>query len=564
VIFWGDSLPDWELRRRRLTGHAAASGELVSEAQQSHSAFDVAKAAELPALRELLRISDAVMRANYFDEALEVIAEQALLALNASSVSISRWERQHNAVRTLINVGVLGEGEERWPENELYPVIDDGHVTELIRHGLPYTISIDDESVDPAEAAWLREIGKESELAVPVMYEDVIWGELWATGVDGRRFGADDVQLLHAIAAYAAVAIGRSELFSTVWRFAHQDPLTGLANRRELERCFEEMDWETESPALLVCDLDGFKAVNDRDGHPAGDVLLRHVASSLSEIASSTSGAIAVRLGGDEFCILLPRSTLAGTERFARDASRAVRRSIGANVTLSWGAAAFGPQAHSGQELIAAADAALLEAKRLGPGRFSVGVAGPHVVPGGTREREAVSEEARRATDRLLPRVVKLLDRHRPPDTVSALEILAVQVHNAVNAAAWSLSVTTEDGIGVRTIRGVHSVRDQISGLSVLGKVDTTAVYPLADYPATARVVASGEVFLAAVDLEDSDPTEIALLNRLGYRAVLAVGVADAGHRYLLEIYSAFGHVELAAIAPHLRVLARYCTTLND
>ena len=71
----------------------------MSEAQQSHSAFDMAKAAELPALRELLRISDAVMRANYFDEVLEVIAEQALLALNASSVSISRWERQHNAVR---------------------------------------------------------------------------------------------------------------------------------------------------------------------------------------------------------------------------------------------------------------------------------------------------------------------------------------------------------------------------------------------------------------------------------------------------------------------------------
>ena len=110
VIFWGDSLPDWELRRRRLTDRAAVSGVLVSEAQQSHSAVDMAKAGELPALRELLRISDAVMRANYFDEALEVIAEQALLAINASSVSISRWERQHNAVRTLINVGALGRG----------------------------------------------------------------------------------------------------------------------------------------------------------------------------------------------------------------------------------------------------------------------------------------------------------------------------------------------------------------------------------------------------------------------------------------------------------------------
>jgi hypothetical protein len=84
------------------------------------------------------------------------------------------------------------------------------------------------------------------------------------------------------------------------------------------------------------------------------------------------------------------------------------------------------------------------------------------------------------------------------------LEILAVQAHNAINAAAWSLSVTTEDGMGIRTIRGVHSVRDQISGLSVLGKVDTTAVYPLADYPATARVVASGDVFLAASDRKEA------------------------------------------------------------
>ena len=402
VIFWGDSLPDWELRRRRFTDRAAASGVLVSEEQPSHSAFDMTKVGELPALRELLRISDAVMRANYFDEALEVIAEQ-ILAINASSVSISRWERQHNAVRTLINVGALAEGEERWPENELYPVIDDGHVTDLLRHGLPYTIAIDDERVDPAEVAWLREIGKESELAVPVMYEDVIWGELWATGVDGRRFGADDVQLLHAIAAYAAVAIGRSELFSTVRRFAHQDPLTGLANRRELERCFEEMDWQTEGPALLVCDIDGFKAVNDRDGHPAGDVLLRHIASAISEIASSTSGAIAVRLGGDEFCILLPRSTLARAERFARDASSAVRGSVGRERHAELGCSGFGPQVDSGQELIAAADAALLEAKRLRARSFSVGVAGPHVVPGGTTEREAVWQEARRATDRLLP-----------------------------------------------------------------------------------------------------------------------------------------------------------------
>jgi hypothetical protein len=143
------------------------------------------------------------------------------------------------------------------------------------------------------------------------------------------------------------------------------------------------------------------------------------------------------------------------------------------------------------------------------------------------------------------------------------LEILAVQVHNAINAAAWSVSVETDDGAGFRIIRGVHSVRDPVSGLLVLGDVDTTAVYLLADYPATRKAVATGEVLLAAVDLEDSDPAEVTLLNQLGYRAVLAVGVAAAGRHYLLQIDLAFGHDELAVIAPHLRVLARCCTTLR-
>ena len=183
----------------------------------------------------LLEISQAVQRAQYFDEALEVIAEQALLALDAASLSISRWERPDNVLRTLVNVGDLGPGEERWPENELYPVTDDQHVVELLQHGRPYISSIDDENVDPAAVAVLRRVNKESELAVAVMFDDTMWGELWATGAGGRRFGLDDIQLLQAIAAHVAVAIGRTELFSMVWRYAFEDPLTGLANRRKID-----------------------------------------------------------------------------------------------------------------------------------------------------------------------------------------------------------------------------------------------------------------------------------------------------------------------------------------
>lgn len=552
-------MPDWALRRRRLMGDQSVPA--APAVDQFSSEVDLAAAAELPVLRALLQIAKAVTRASYFDEALEAIAEQSLIALNAASASISRWEPEHNSVRTLINVGDLAAGEERWPDRELYSVDGDLPMIGLLRQGLPYVIAIDDVGVDPAEVAWLREIGKESELAVPVMYGDRIWGELWVTGNGGRRFGADDVQLLQGIAAYAAMAIGRSELLSTVWRFAHQDPLTGLPNRRELERIFHEMDWQTACPALLVCDLDRFKEINDQHGHPAGDELLRKVATVLGDAASSRSEAIAARLGGDEFCVLLPRSSLDEAEQFARDVSRDVQRMIGTDVTLSWGATVAGPHATSGQALIAAADSALLEAKSLGPGRFSVGVSSRRTDRGVANHRNDIAGPARSAADRLVPRVVQVLDAAGPQGPADALEILAGEINRVIDVAAWSLSETTEDGAHVRTIRGVDSERDPVARLAFLRKVDSGTVYPLADYPSTARALARCETFLAAADLDGSDAAEVELLNQWGYSAVLAVGAAAADRGYLLEIYSSTGHQQLADLASHLQVLAHYCVT---
>lgn len=547
-------MPDWALQRRRAVAESPTAG---SETHGGASELEI-DMADAPVLRALLRISRAVSRAGYFDEALEVIAEQALLALDAASVSISRWEPE-TQVRTLINVGTLGTGEQRWPEAEIYDVRDDGPVMSLLRHGQPYVFSLDEAEANPAEAQWLRRLGKESELAVPIMHEDVMWGELWVTGVDGRRFGPDDVQLLQAIAAHAAVAIGRSELFSTVWRFAHQDPLTGLANRRELDRRFRDVDWQSTPVALLLGDLDGFKTVNDRDGHPAGDELLREVGAVLGEVAAAEDDATAVRLGGDEFCVLLPNCTLEAAERLASETSHRVRRILGTDVTLSWGATLSGPHTASGEDLLAAADAALLDAKRLGPGRYNVGVDRPVVC--GPHHRTRGAGGARSAVDMLVPRVLAILDEHAPLDLVAALEVLAMQVHRAVDAAAWALSETTADPGHIRTIRGVDSMLDEYSGLSKLRKIDAGTVYPLADYPWTAQVLACpGMAFVADVGREDCDAAEAALLEKLGYHAVLAVGVRGSDRGLLLEVFARPGH-ELDAVAPYVRVLANHCAS---
>ena len=96
----------------------------------------------------------------------------------------------------------------------------------------------------------------------------------------GRRFGPDDVRVLEAIAAQVSVAIGRAVLLSEVSRNAYEDPLTRVGNRRALDECLRGLEDREGTPTLLVCDLDGLEAVNDGDGHPAGDALLRGVAGA--------------------------------------------------------------------------------------------------------------------------------------------------------------------------------------------------------------------------------------------------------------------------------------------
>ena len=104
----------------------------------------------------------------------------------------------------------------------------------------------------------------------------------------------------------------------------------------------------------------------------------------------------------------------------------------------------------------------------------------------------------------------------------------------------------------------MESALDPHSGLRVI-ELAKDMVYPLADYPATAHCLAHGSAFVAGIDLGGSDAAEVEVMKELGYRALLAVGICDGQRGYLLEIYSDGHHAELAAIAPHARVLAHYC-----
>jgi diguanylate cyclase (GGDEF)-like protein len=168
------------------------------------------------------------------------------------------------------------------------------------------------------------------------------------------------------------------------------DDLTGVGNRRHLlKRLTEECarsERSGEPFALLVIDLDGFKAINDTHGHAAGDACLQHF--TLMAQTRLRPGDMLARTGGDEFCVVLPSSTLREGAMIARrvieicreDAEGCVGDEI--PIAVSIGVAQWTPEIGAFPDrLIAAADHALYAAKNDGKNRHAVYDPAPPLVP---------------------------------------------------------------------------------------------------------------------------------------------------------------------------------------
>lgn len=178
---------------------------------------------------------------------------------------------------------------------------------------------------------------------------------------------------------------------------AHHDPLTGLANRRLLARAVEEAlaraRGASESVVLLFLDVDELKTINDSLGHDAGDRVLIEIGRRIR--ASTRSGDLAGRVGGDEFAVLLSSP---GSEAAAASLAARILESLrvpfvldGTEITLgaSIGVAVSDHGAELGDELIRNADSAMYHAKSSGKGQaafFTPGMLGPGkrpIRPGG-------------------------------------------------------------------------------------------------------------------------------------------------------------------------------------
>lgn len=184
--------------------------------------------------------------------------------------------------------------------------------------------------------------------------------------------------------------VRRRRLEAELKELAATDPLTGIANRRSfneaMTECLETADGNAPQAALILFDIDDFKAINDHHGHPAGDMVLQSIARNVS--AHFGSGAVFGRLGGEEFGVFLPDTPDELACRIAEDLRRLIEagsygiEAVPIKVTASFGVATLSPPADT-DRLIALADEALYAAKRHGRNRVECNCDEKHMLDTG-------------------------------------------------------------------------------------------------------------------------------------------------------------------------------------
>jgi diguanylate cyclase (GGDEF)-like protein len=210
-------------------------------------------------------------------------------------------------------------------------------------------------------------------LAVPLAGDGTSGYLTIFTRAPDHAFGEEDVRELEALAARALPAIENARRFREARQLADLDALTGLHNRRyfheTLAREVARAHRYERKLALIVFDLDDFKEINDRIGHLAGDSVLAEAAERVRDVVRSAD--IACRVGGDEFAVILPESTLTDADQLYRRIQYNVSArpiSQGGKLYLSAGVAELRPDDDS-VTFFQRADDALYRAKDAGKGQ---------------------------------------------------------------------------------------------------------------------------------------------------------------------------------------------------
>ena len=497
---------------------------------------------------------------------LREVALTALVALDGASVSLSRWERDTGLMRCLLNAGDLAAVEAPDPVDELYSVHDYNGVFVLLEEHAPLAVSVDDEDAG-GYAELLRALGKGSCVAAPIPLDGRVWGELFVTRtLDQAPFTASDGEFAVAVAAQVGAAMATAEHLTRVEQLARTDPLTGLANRREvddrLDAAFRRRQTDGTDVALVVCDLNGLKRLNDEQGHDAGDRALVRFASLLSTAASSLPGALAARLGGDEFCIVVEGAhaddVVAAADELCASVLRSPLEGVACGVACT--SEEVGEVDLPGR-LLRLADAAQYRAKRsrstrpVVAGRTLPAEAAVRLGQHPLLDRRSIRGRDITESGRLLELGLRALDDAGALTAQQRLAVVGDVVCHHADGLGWWLSTSPAGVDSVTTVqfalyRSNPVMKDEDESIGAVG-----TSFRLSDFPVTAAAVDGVAVCIETTD-PTADPGEVAMLDGMGaVSLIMAGGRQPGGDGWLMELFGDVMSLSLRELMPAVRAL---------
>jgi diguanylate cyclase (GGDEF)-like protein len=324
---------------------------LTDDARLAHAMFEENRTAQV--MVEITRALSASLKS---DNVLSAIAYKLREVLDAEECSIIRVDPKTDRAQIIVRSSNAGDSQIDI-DLEKYPEIKDAYHTRKL--------------------LFLRDAEPCGLIVVPMVAQDAVLGLIYIRCAKLRMALTEtSVRFFEVMASTAANAFRNAQLFEEVEHRARTDFLTGLPNHRFFQTTlsleFGRATRHNHALSLLIVDLDFLKEVNDKFGHPSGDIVIRTVAETIRSTCRDID--FAARYGGEEFTVILPETALNAAVQVAdriRESISALRFVGAGTITASIGVSNYPVNAVSKEDLIRVADQALYVAKNGGRDRVA-------------------------------------------------------------------------------------------------------------------------------------------------------------------------------------------------
>ncbi len=479
----------------------------------------------------LRTLAHATRSARDLDTLLSVVVDSVEAELLADGCYVGRIDHRHGRVDIVIKAGAFIAADP-WEGRDSFAVAVQTRAQAVSEDAPLWTGTLADD-LPLYDRQVLSRTGQGSAASFPIIVADRLWGALYVTRKSEDGFDEAALTLGALIGELLASGVSRVDYHRQLHALAYTDPLTEMANRRAVDEQLLEWAIHLETaPRLTVvlCDVNKLKVVNDELGHPAGDRLLREIGVLVSTSASRFRGALAGRIGGDEFVLAIPD---ADPQEVEDEMGRLLQAAslLGLGEGLSCGVASRAElnrleldPAEQVRALLRLADAEQYRQKLAGrdatlPTRARVP---------GSRRTAADFRELADAVNAVTRGILE-----QPGEVGPRLARVAATVCETSNAAAYWVSQIEGDRILDRYC-GTPRDEEARDGQWLPTQLDPLG-YQLQDFPETARAVEGGSF---VTDALHGDDAERRFLIQTGFRVGIAAGGSDkTGTRWLVEVF---------------------------